>query len=124
METVNRLDWSERYICIAHLNEITNLKERLDTCPLIELPDHGDLIDLGTFFIRWGRACGKMLFAKLLSAQYKYGYEHALDDIIECMENGDLCEYVDPYEIGGFMLCLKKSADKLKESKYGQTDKP
>ena len=45
METVHRLDGRERYICIAHLNEITNLKERLDTCPLVELPDHGDLID-------------------------------------------------------------------------------
>lgn len=45
IETVHRLDERERYICIAHLNEITNLKERLDTCPLVELPDHGDLID-------------------------------------------------------------------------------
>lgn len=45
METVRRLDGRERYICIAHLNEITNLKERLDTCPLVELPDHGALID-------------------------------------------------------------------------------
>ena len=35
MEIVNR-HGSERYICIAHLNEITNLKERLDTCPLEE----------------------------------------------------------------------------------------
>lgn len=49
METVHRLDGRERYICIAHLNEITNLKERLDTCPLVELPDHGDLIDRDEF---------------------------------------------------------------------------
>lgn len=34
-EIVNR-HGRERYICIAHLNEITNLKERLDTCPLEE----------------------------------------------------------------------------------------
>lgn len=38
METVRRLDGRERYICIAHLNEITNLKERLDTCPLDDPP--------------------------------------------------------------------------------------
>lgn len=36
MEIVHRLDGRERYICIAHLNEITDLKERLDTCPLEE----------------------------------------------------------------------------------------
>lgn len=42
MEIVNR-QGRERYICIALLNEITNLKERLDTCPLEELPDHGNL---------------------------------------------------------------------------------
>lgn len=104
METVHRLDGRERFICIAHLNEITNLKERLDTCPLIEANAYD------------------MFNAILHSAQYKYGYEQALDDIIECMENGDLCEYVDPYEISGFMQCLKNAADKLKESKDGQTD--
>ena len=42
-EIVNR-HGRERYICIAHLNEITNLKERLDTCPLEEVqePKHGE----------------------------------------------------------------------------------
>lgn len=44
VEIVNR-HGRVRYICIALLNVITNLKERLDTCPLEELPDHGDLID-------------------------------------------------------------------------------
>ena len=38
METVHRLDGRERYICIAHLNEITDLKERLETCPLDDPP--------------------------------------------------------------------------------------
>lgn len=37
-DTVYRLD-GRRYICIAHLNEITNLKERLDTCPLEEVQE-------------------------------------------------------------------------------------
>ena len=46
MEIVNR-HGRERYICIAHLNEITNLKERLDTCPLeeVEEPMRGDIKD-------------------------------------------------------------------------------
>lgn len=36
----------ERWLCIAHLNEITNLKERLETCPLeeVEEPKHGTWI--------------------------------------------------------------------------------
>lgn len=44
-EIVNR-HGRERYICIAHLNEITNLKERLDTCPLEEVEEqkHGKWI--------------------------------------------------------------------------------
>lgn len=43
MEIIDREDGTFRYICIAHLNEIVNLKERLDTCPLVELHDNGDL---------------------------------------------------------------------------------
>lgn len=45
MESIQRVDGDERFICLAFLKEITDLKERLDTCPLIELPDHGRLID-------------------------------------------------------------------------------
>ena len=37
MDTVYRLD-GRRYICIAHLNEIPDPKERLDTCPLEDDP--------------------------------------------------------------------------------------
>lgn len=44
MDTVYRSD-GRRHICIAYLNEIPDPKERLDTCPLAELPNHGDLIE-------------------------------------------------------------------------------
>lgn len=39
MEIIDREDGTFRYICIAHLNEIVNLKERLDTCPLEEVQE-------------------------------------------------------------------------------------
>lgn len=39
-----------RLFCVAHLNRIEDPRSgRLDTCPLIELPDHGDLIDRDEF---------------------------------------------------------------------------
>ena len=44
---------------------------------------------------------------------YRAGYMQAIEDIIEYMDKGDLDDYVDPYEIGGFMLCLKNAGDKL-----------
>lgn len=53
MEVIERREGVERYICIAHLNIITDLMKRLDTCPLIELSNHGDLIE---------RECWKCLF--------------------------------------------------------------
>lgn len=46
---------------------------------------------------------------------YRTGYFKALNDLIERMDNGNLEDYVDPYEIGGFMLCLKNAAYELKE---------
>jgi len=45
---------------------------------------------------------------------YRAGYTQAIKDIIEYMDNSDVLEdYVDPYEIGGFMLCLKNVGDTL-----------
>lgn len=55
------------------------------------------------------RGAGKYKYA------YRMGYYKAINDLIERMENGNLEDYVDPYEIGGFMLCLKNAADELKE---------
>lgn len=40
--------------------------KRLDNCPLIELPDHGDLIDRDALCVRGGRNCGKTFLAELL----------------------------------------------------------
>lgn len=45
---------------------------------------------------------------------YRAGYTQAIKDIIEYMDNSDVLDYyVDPYEIGGFMLCLKNAGDNL-----------
>lgn len=43
-------------------------KKRMPNCPLIELPDHGDLIDRDALCVRGGRNCGKMFLAELLKA--------------------------------------------------------
>lgn len=45
---------------------------------------------------------------------YRAGYTQAIKDIIEYMDNSGVLEvYVDPYEIGGFMQCLKNVGDTL-----------
>lgn len=41
-------------------------EKRMDRCPLVELPDHGDLIDRDALCVRGGRNCGKMFLAELL----------------------------------------------------------
>lgn len=45
---------------------------------------------------------------------YRAGYTQAIKDIIEYMDNSHVLEYyVDPYEIGGFIQCLKNVGDTL-----------
>ena len=47
-------------------NGINIRTERAYDCPLIPVPDHGDLIDRDALCIRGGRNCGKMFLAELL----------------------------------------------------------
>lgn len=54
--------WEDKYWSRVESPE----KMRHKNCPLIELPDHGDLIDRDAMRITVGRTNGKMLFAELL----------------------------------------------------------
>lgn len=91
MEIIDREDGTFRYICIAHLNEIVNLKERLDTCPLEEVqePKPGKWI-----YKDWGWHCSlcdeQAPFWCMASTQNLSNYCPNCGHPMERSDNGEL----------------------------------